>query len=86
MGAKDFYSIEGLADAVSKKEKFVIKDLKRMISKGWFREGHLDEQETCFMLTDESYQLYLDAQRSWNKERRKRKGLQKSRNYWRMIQ
>lgn len=69
MGNKDFYSIDGLADSVSKKEKFVIRDLKKMIQKGWFKEGHLDEQETCFMLTDESYQMYLDAQREL--ERRK---------------
>lgn len=69
MGAKDFYSIDGLADAVRKKEKFVIRDLKRMIQKGWFKEGHLDDQETCFMLTDESYEMYQDAQREL--ERRK---------------
>lgn len=69
MGAKDFYSIEGLADAVRKKEKFVIRDLRKMIRKGWFKEGHLDDQETCFMLTDESWQMYQDAQREL--ERRK---------------
>lgn len=62
MGTKDFYSITSLAQAVGKNEKYVIKDLKKMIHRGWFREGHLDEQETCFMLTDESYQMYLDAQ------------------------
>lgn len=62
MGERDFYSIEGLAQTVRKKEKFVIKDLGKMIKLGWFREGHLDEQQTCFMLTNESYQMYLDAQ------------------------
>lgn len=62
IGAKDFYSIEGFAQSVGKKEKYVIKDLKKMIHRRWFREGHLDEQETCFMLTDEAYQMYLDAQ------------------------
>lgn len=62
MGERDFYSIEGLAQTVRKKEKFVIKDLGKMIKMGWFREGHLDEQQTCFMLTNESYQMYLDAQ------------------------
>lgn len=62
MGEKDFYSIEGLAERVGKKEKFVIKDLGKMIRMGWFREGHLDEKETCFMLTNDSYQMYLDAQ------------------------
>lgn len=59
---KDFYSISGLAQVVHKKAGFVIKDLKWMIRKGWFKEGHLDMQETCFMLTDNSYKMYLDAQ------------------------
>lgn len=62
MGERDFYSIEGLARTVQKKEKFVIKDISKMIKLGWFKEGHLDEQETCFMLTNDSYQMYLDAQ------------------------
>lgn len=62
MGNKDFYSISGLAEVVQKKPSYVIRDLKRMIRSGWFKEGHLDTQETCFMLTNESYQLYLDAQ------------------------
>ena len=62
MGNRDFYSVEGLAHTVQKKEKFVIRDLKKMIGRGWFKEGHLDEQETCFMLTNESYEMYLGAQ------------------------
>lgn len=62
MGERDFYPVEGLAQIVQKKEKFVIRDLRRMIGRGWFKEGHLDEQETCFMLTNESYQMYLTAQ------------------------
>ena len=69
MGQRDFYSIEGLAKAVNKNEKFVIKDLRKMIDKGWFKEGHLDEQETCFMLTDESYGLYLNAQKELERKK-----------------
>lgn len=76
IGNKDFYSIEGFARLVGKKEKYVIKDLKKMIGRRWFREGHLDQQETCFMLTDEAYEMYLDAQaelerRRLDEERRK---------------
>lgn len=62
MGIKDFYSIEGLAETTKKSEKFVAKDIGKMIKRGWFKEGHLDDKETCFMLTDEAYQLYLDAE------------------------
>lgn len=61
-GQKDFYSIKGLSDIVGKPEKYVVKDLKKMIKRGWFKEGHLDEQDTCFMLTGEAYRMYLDAQ------------------------
>lgn len=62
MSSKDFYSIEKFAQVIGKNNKYVVKDLKEMISRHWFREGHLDEQETCFMLTDEAYKMYLDAQ------------------------
>lgn len=63
MGERDFYSIRKLSEAVNKKEKYVIKDIKKMIRRKWFKEGHLDDQETCFILTDEAYGLYLQAQR-----------------------
>ncbi len=62
MGEQDFYQLDGLAQAVRRKEAFVRKDLREMIGRGWFLEGHLDEQETCFMLTDDAYRMYMDAQ------------------------
>ena len=58
IGQKEVYAIEDLSEAVGEKEKQVIRDLKRMSKKGWFKEGHLDRQETCFILTNEAYQLY----------------------------
>lgn len=70
IGTKEFYSIEELAQATGKNEKYVIKDLKKMMLRRWFLEGHLDEQKTCFMLTDEAYQMYLDTQAEL--ERRKK--------------
>ncbi len=77
MGVKDFHSIESLAKIVGKKDKFVIKDLKRMIRRRWFREGHLDRQETCFMLTDESYQMYQDAQKELERRKEEEERLSK---------
>jgi 5-bromo-4-chloroindolyl phosphate hydrolysis protein len=35
-----------------------------MIIVGMFPEGHIDEQKTCFMLNNESYQQYLKLQES----------------------
>ena len=79
MGERDFYSIEGLAQAVRKKEKFVVKDLAKMIKLGWFKEGHLDEQQTCFMLTNESYQMYMDAQEQLRQRKEEEEQLAKER-------
>lgn len=36
----------------------VRKDLQKMIGKSWFREGHLDPEKTCLMVTDEMWQEY----------------------------
>lgn len=59
-----FCDTKPLAIAVEQKERFVIKDLKRMIKKGWFLEGHFDDKKTCFMATEEAYQQYLKAEES----------------------
>ena len=54
--------IENLARGTGKKESYVIRDLERMLARGIFPEGHLDAQKTCFMLNDEVYRQYLDAE------------------------
>lgn len=56
--------IKMLAEATGKSEKYVLRDLKRMLEKGMFPEGHLDGQGTCFMLNDVVYRQYLDAENS----------------------
>lgn len=64
LGKKEFCSIRELADRVKKKETFVVKDLKKMMSDRWFPEGHLDSGNTCFMITDEAYEQYCRAENS----------------------
>ena len=41
--------------------KFVKKDVKKMISDGWFRQGHIDAQETCLITSNETYQQYTQT-------------------------
>lgn len=53
---KDFSSVTGLSD------KSTVKDLQNMISIGMFPEGHIDDKNTCFMLNNECYELYLKLQ------------------------
>lgn len=56
--------IEDLARGTGKSERYVAKDLQKMLELGMFPEGHLDEQKTCFMLNDEVYRQYLKAEDS----------------------
>lgn len=77
IGGEDFYSIENLAQTVEKTEKYVIRDLKQMMKRGWFKEGHLDDQETYFMLTDEAYQRYLEARAEAQRQKEEEERLAK---------
>ena len=58
LGTAEFCKIVELADAVHKTTKFVIKELAFMIEKEWFREGHLDKQKTCLIVSNSMYQKY----------------------------
>lgn len=55
---KDFSSIMRLSD------KYIVKDLQKMINIGMFPQGHIDDEKTCFMLDDESYEQYLMLKRN----------------------
>lgn len=67
-----FCSLAHLAQAVGQSERFVAKDIKRMIGLGFFPQAHLDAQETCLILDHETYARYLEAEES-RKRRRRRK-------------
>ena len=58
LGTAEFCKIVELAEAVHKTTKFVIKELGFMIEKEWFREGHLDKQNTCLIVSNNMYQKY----------------------------
>ncbi|BCJ92857.1 hypothetical protein acsn021_04260 [Anaerocolumna cellulosilytica] len=55
-----YYSINDLSSALGLKRKYVIKDLRKMVTIGMFPEGRFDEQETCIMLNHESYKQYKE--------------------------
>jgi len=53
--------ISMLSTYTHKPEGFVLKDIRKMLSKGWFTQGHLDQQEKCLIVSDEAYAQYLDT-------------------------
>ncbi|NRY61744.1 5-bromo-4-chloroindolyl phosphate hydrolysis family protein [Clostridium beijerinckii] len=62
-----YSSISELAEAVRKKNKFVVKDLRKMIELNMFPQGHIDDKQTYFMLNNEVYENYLSSQESLKK-------------------
>ena len=63
LGDHTYCNFRKLALAVGKPEKYVKKDISRMIAKGWFLEGHVDAQETCLITSNETYQQYQETQK-----------------------
>jgi len=61
LGSKTHCELNQLARMVGKSTKFVRKELKGMIDDGMFLEGHLDEEETSLITSDDSYVHYLEV-------------------------
>lgn len=57
--------IKELSSHIGRSERFVLKDLRKMISLGMFPEGHIDDQQTCVMLNGTTYDQYLKAQNAY---------------------
>lgn len=64
---QNYILIENLAEAVKKKDKYVIKDLRKMIELNMFKEAYIDDEKTYFMLGNEVYNNYLESQEALKK-------------------
>ena len=62
IGSKEYCNISELTEKVGKSPKTVVKDLEYMIRKNWFKQGHLDKQKTCLMVTDKMYTQYCQLE------------------------
>ena len=60
--AREFCNLAEIEAKVGKSHQYVIKDLEKMIKKGWFRQGHLDHQKTCLIVTDRMYEQYCQLE------------------------
>lgn len=66
---RTYCQVKELADHIGKSVKYVVKDVRKMIRLGMFPEGRLDDQKTCLMLNDETYQQYLAAQEAHKQQK-----------------
>lgn len=74
----NYFEIKEVATGLGKSEKYVAKDLERMIQLRMFPQGHLDKKRTCFIGDDTTYEQYRKAEISYE-ERRKQEEEQKFR-------
>ena len=56
LGTKTYITLEKLARSVGKNEKFVRKELQKMINQGLFLEGHLDNEQKNLITSDKTYE------------------------------
>ena len=66
---KKYSEVHILAESVSKKDKFVINDLENMMNLNMFKEGHITDDKSYFILSDEVYEEYLNSIKSYNKRK-----------------
>ena len=72
LGNREYCEIKELAQKTGRSVKSTVKDLKKMIKKGWFRQGHLDEQATCLMVSDDAYRQYTGLMERMRREKEER--------------
>lgn len=70
LGQKTYCSVDKLAHSVGKNKAFVQKDLRRMISKGFFLEGHLDKEENTLIISHETYHYYEQCGQQFEQTKR----------------
>ena len=74
---RGYCSFDELARAVGKKKDYVVRDVRGMINRRFFLEAHIDEQQTCLMLTDEVYGQYRQAQESMRRRQEQEENVRK---------
>lgn len=72
LGTKEYCEIPRLAEKLGKKPKYVVKDLEKMIGRGWFKQGRLDGQKTCLIASDKAFGQYMELMRHVEEQRREK--------------
>ena len=76
LGKKTVCALETLARTVGKSSRYVLKDVQKMIRSGLFREGHLDNEQTRLITSDETYRQF-EQSRLLLEQRQKEEAQQK---------
>ena len=75
LNGKTYGNLSELSSEIGKSIKYVQKDIREMIIKGWFRQGHFDDENTCLITTDETYEDYKELKEKIRKQNESRKAV-----------
>lgn len=64
IGERGYITVEELALQAGRRKEEVLRDLRKMMKKRMFPQGRLDSAQTTFMLTQDVYQQYLEAEQT----------------------
>lgn len=67
---REVCTFKELAAQTHVSEKRVLSASRRMLRHGLLPQGHLDDEGTCLMVTDDAYRLYRQAQEEWRRRQR----------------
>ncbi|MEF9946246.1 MAG: 5-bromo-4-chloroindolyl phosphate hydrolysis family protein [Lachnospiraceae bacterium] len=62
LDGKTYCNIKMLAERTGKSNHYILRDLRDMIRRGWFLEGHIDDLGTCFITSNETFLQYEELQ------------------------
>lgn len=62
IGKRQYIDIKTLALLLNKSEKKVVREIRKLLDIGYFPQGHLDQRQTTFILTDEVFSHYLELE------------------------
>ena len=62
---KLYCSIQDIASRTGRSERYIRRDLKKMMRLGMFRQAHLDQQETCLIASNDMYEQYKQTQKHY---------------------
>ena len=64
-GTRQVRTFAELAAQSQRPEKRIRSGVRRMLRAGLLPQGHIDDEDTCLMVTDDAYRQYRTAQAAW---------------------
>ncbi len=61
---KMYCAVDDIASATGTSQKDVVKNIKKMLAKGFFPEGYIDDECTTFMVSQEVYNQYVETKKN----------------------